>query len=334
MPLLNLFTYSMARDAYPVQLKALLDYGDRTDVRGRTTLEFINAVTEINEPIHHCILIPERHWNPWLAMSEFLWIMAGRNDVAALKPYNRNIVKFSDDGEHLYGAYGARITDQIDDLIERLRRDPSDRRAVLSIWRPDDLTVESKDPPCNNLVYFKLRQGKLHMTVICRSNDIHWGLYAVNIPTFGMLQVYLAARLGVDVGVQTHFSNSLHVYTDDKRAQEITDRMLYERDQARPIYPSHEPIFRYREMDRTPTHNSFAKACNAVLEAGNSPPAIGSSYPLFLAFAGVFLRTYRERDRIALDNLANTFPEFQDWILAGKIFADKVWGSVSQPRSA
>lgn len=317
-----------SRDLYIPWLQELVDHGDKVDVRGRTTYEILDCISIVEEPWHHCILIPSRRWNPWLALSEALWILAGRNDVAALKPYNSHIVDYSDDGVTLYGAYGARIYHQIDDLVGRLRKDPSDRRAVLQIWDADikspiggngDLNSTSKDPPCNNLLYFKLRDGKLNMTVINRSNDIHFGLFAVNLPTFGILQSYIAARLGVDMGTQTHLSNSLHVYTDDKRAVEITDRMLYTEEDA-PRYPSHSLAFGFNELASIQKHSEFAEMCSEILEC-NNPPRIGRMYPLFLAFAGVFLRDYRNRTL----NDYSAFPEFKDWVVSGKTFSDRMW---------
>lgn len=327
-------TYS--RDLYLPELQMLVDYGHRVDVRGRETLELLNFTSVVREPWHHCILIPSRRWNPWLALSEALWILAGRNDVAALKPYNSHISDFSDDGVHLYGAYGARIYDQIDPLIERLRKDPSDRRAVLQIWDQangddpyvepfNDLTVESKDPPCNNLVYFKLRQNKLHMTVICRSNDIHWGLFAVNLPTFGILQSYIAARLGVEMGTQTHLSNSLHVYTDDKRAADITDRMLYKESEDLPVYPEHELVFRTKQFSRDSvlgiTHKDYAEMCSSALD--DLAGAVRAISPSFLLFAQDFLRQYREHEWHPEDLAFNE--EWPDWIMAGQMFLEQVW---------
>lgn len=324
----------LARDLYWPELLELVDYGEPVDVRGRKTLEILNVVTEVQEPWHHCILLPARRWNPWLAMSEALWILAGRNDVAALLPYNKNIVNYSDDGVHLYGAYGARIYEQIDELIERLRRDPSDRRAVLQIWDHTsifdgwpmnrDLTTDSKDPPCNNMVYFKLRNNKLHMTVICRSNDIHWGLYAVNLPTFGILQVYIAARLGVEVGAQTHLSNSLHVYTDDKAAAEITDRMLYKEPNVLPVYPEHGLAFTSNDVLTEPrtfsSHAKFSEYCSDILD---SSLKIAYGFPPFLQFAGSFLKQYR--NHVWEPDLLLHRERFQDWVAAGQLFVDKVW---------
>lgn len=311
-------TKKKAQELYTPELHLLDTYGKVVGTRGRETREILDFVSVVEEPWHHCILIPSRRWNPWLAMSEALWILAGRNDTASLLPYNSHINDYSDDGAHMYGAYGARIFGQIDELIERLRKDPNDRRAVLQIWDRDDLTVESKDPPCNNTVYFKLREEKLHMTVICRSNDIHFGLFAVNLPTFGILQEYIASRLGVGIGNQTHLSNSLHVYTDDKRAVEITDRMLHTDHGANMLpYPEHTQVFYPSELKNIHSHESFAEMCSAVLDGEPSP----RSLPVFLAYAVRYLKAYKNHELPQVDS----FPEFADWTLAAKTFAANVW---------
>lgn len=310
------FSERLARDNYNAQLQILFAEGSPVEVRGRSTVELLDVYTEIKEPQHHCILIPSRRWNPWLALSEFLWIMGGDNEFKDILPYNRNIANYSDDGTTLYGAYGYRIYWQINDLVYRLERDPTDRRAVLAIWNAPDLYVNSKDPPCNNLLYFKIREGKLNMTVINRSNDIHWGLYAVNIPTFGLLQEYLASRLNVDLGVQAHLSNSFHVYTDQRESVQITKRML--KDPVVSWYPRHRMAFEKGELtylDGNLGHYDIARYCREVLKGtyqGDLP---------FLKFAQEFLTMYRERSwrPDALDQ------DFADWIEAGEIFVRQVW---------
>src|SRR6185436_13682551 len=93
------------RSAYIPWLQQLVDFGDPVEVKGRPTLELLNTVTEITNPSDHCILLPSRRWNPFLALSEALWILAGRDDISALVPYNSHIVDYSDDGVTLYGAY-------------------------------------------------------------------------------------------------------------------------------------------------------------------------------------------------------------------------------------
>ena len=79
----------------------------------------------------------------------------------------------------------------------------------------DHISVATKDRPCNDLLMFKIRDGKLNLTVINRSNDITLGLFNVNIIQFTTIQQAMAHLLGVDLGVYRHVSDSFHMYTDE-----------------------------------------------------------------------------------------------------------------------
>ena len=50
------------------------------------------------------------------------------------------------------------------------------------------------------------------MTVCNRSNDVIWGAYGANVVQFSMLQEYIAAKLGLPVGVYRQVSDSFHAY--------------------------------------------------------------------------------------------------------------------------
>ncbi len=261
------------------------------DVRGRPTREILNVVTEIKDPRARCQIVPGRRLSPWLALSESLWLLAGRNDAKSLKPYNKRILEFSDNGTEMYGAYGFRMTEQIPYVIERLQNEASDRRAVIQIWGAEDLVAETKDPPCNTQVMFKVREGDLYMSVTNRSNDLHWGLHAVNIFQFGMLQEYIACRLGVGMGTQTHFSNSLHIYTDE-RGNAITRRMIAEWDEPIEELPSEDWLFPNPFPDAV-SHATFRVLCGATLD---DRIATVGEFP-FLEFAGDFLSRYRKKSK-------------------------------------
>ncbi len=275
---------------YRQQLKDLVENPDHViTVRGRPTREMLNVMTVIEDPRARCQIVPGRRLNPWLALSESLWLLAGRNDVASLLPYNKRITEFSDDGVTLYGAYGARMYDQIVPALSRFMLSDTDRRVVLQIWDKEDMVKKTKDPPCNQQVMLKIRNEKLFMTIPNRSNDLHWGLHAVNLFQFGMFQEYMACRLGVGMGTQTHYSDSLHIYTD-KKAQRITDRMM------KAYYEEIEEISSEGWLFPNPwprglEHKDFALLCGAVLD-GN----YGKSLPEFpfLEFAEDFLRAYRD----------------------------------------
>jgi len=307
-----------AHEQYSNSLLRLWKQGSPVKVRGLETLELLDVATVIERPYDHCHFVPGRRWNPWVAMSEALWILAGRDDLACLLPYNKRMAEFSDDGVSLYGAYGKRIKEQIEPLLIRLRNDHSDRRGVLSIWREEDLWADTRDPCCNDLIMFKLRDNKLHMTVMNRSNDLHWGLYGVNLPTFGILQDYLAACLDVDMGMQTHISNSLHIYTGGPGMKEnwrITERMLAASNQPLPEMPQHK-----RAFTEPVSIDALRGVCNQLLDRHADGQVNYTGKIGFLEFADDFLGFHNEPRLIDQCRHAE---DYQDWVMAARIWQEE-----------
>lgn len=186
------------------------------------------VMTVYTHPWERVLFSPLRDANPFFHLMEALWMLAGRNDVEFPAYFASNIRNYSDDGKTFHGAYGYRWRtafggDQLGLLGEELKRNPDTRRAVLQMWSvnnavnlPSDLWAaqHGKDAPCNTHIYFDCREGKLNMTVLCRSNDIYWGAYGANAVHFSILQEYLAAWVGVPMGVYRQFSNNFHIYTN------------------------------------------------------------------------------------------------------------------------
>jgi hypothetical protein len=50
------------------------------------------------------------------------------------------------------------------------------------------------------------------MAVTCRSNDILWGAHGANVVHFSILQEYMAARLGLNMGRLDQYSFNYHLY--------------------------------------------------------------------------------------------------------------------------
>jgi len=189
--------------------------------RNGTTYEALDPVTTVyNKPCERVCLIPQRDANPFFHLIESLWMLDGRKDLKPLTYFVKTMGDFSDDGETLWGAYGWRWKsyfgrDQLPLIINMLKKDPNDRRAVLQMWDAKyDLNRYGKDVPCNTNIYFKVREGKLNMTVCNRSNDMLWGAYGANVVHMSVLQEYMASAIGVRVGVYRQVSDSFHVYTE------------------------------------------------------------------------------------------------------------------------
>jgi thymidylate synthase len=184
--------------------------------RGRETIEITEPVLTTYTNPEECVLTePNRDAHPFFHLYEALYLLAGKNEVSRLTYYLPRFAEFTDDGLTFFGAYGYRLCFQINGLVDLLIHDPDSRRGVLHIGYPTDgnRAVMTKDLPCNQTVFVKIRNGVLNMTVCNRSNDACWGAYGTNAVQFSFLLQYLAARLNVRVGTYCQFSDSLHVYT-------------------------------------------------------------------------------------------------------------------------
>lgn len=175
---------------------------------------------DISDPGKHYVTARGRMINLPFALAETVWILSGSNELAMLQYYNRNYGQFSEDGQTLWGAYGHRLrhafaeVDQLEEVIDKLTKDPNSRQAVITYWNPAlDNQLDKKDYPCNNLSHAMIRNGKLEWTQFLRSNDIIWGM-PYNFIQFGTLMSYVASRLNLPLGNLSYIADSLHIYED------------------------------------------------------------------------------------------------------------------------
>ncbi len=227
---MKVITARNVNDAVVKGAQLMKEGGLHQDSRGGGTLEYPEPVCTVYERCCERVLFdPVRDANPFFHLMEALWMLAGRRDVAWLSRFNARMAEYSDDGVVFNAAYGYRwrqqfllkpasggvSSDQLSVIVELLRADPDSRRAVLQIWDAEaDLGVNSRDLACNTQAMFKVRGGRLNMTISNRSNDIVWGCYGANAVQFSMLLEYMAARIGVEPGIYRQVSDSYHAYHD------------------------------------------------------------------------------------------------------------------------
>ena len=155
---------------------------------------------------------------PYL-FAEMTWYLAGSQSMKFISKFGSMWERISDDGETSNSAYGHIMFmrygfDQLNRIIELLKKDPGSRRALININIPNPRVIETKDEPCTICLQFLIRDGKLDCTGMMRSNDIWYGL-PYDIVFFTEVQKHIASELGIDVGTYTHFATSLHVYEKD-----------------------------------------------------------------------------------------------------------------------
>lgn len=174
----------------------------------------------IHNPYERVLFDPERNANPFFHVMETIWMLAGNDHVGFPSKFNREYVKYAEENHKVHGAYGTRWRwhfglDQIESVINLLRTDPTDRRAVIAMWDPHvDLGAKKRDLPCNTHIYFRVTHDKLNITVCNRSNDLLWGMLGANIVHLSYLQEIIAHGAGLEVGEYQVFSNNCHVYKD------------------------------------------------------------------------------------------------------------------------
>lgn len=108
------------------------------------------------------------------------------------------------------GFWGHR--DQIQFVIDELKRNPYSRRAVIDIRSDEDM--HNNDPACLQNLHFQIREGKLDLIAEFRSNDAVKACF-MNMFALVMLQEKIANELGVKVGSYTHIAHNFHVYEKD-----------------------------------------------------------------------------------------------------------------------
>jgi hypothetical protein len=308
-------------DALPAGLGLLYEKGKPHTARGAETLEYPGPVATVYHcPTERVLFDPDRNANPFFHFFESLWILAGRNDVEFLASFNSKMRDYSDNGTSFHGAYGWRLHspfDQVREVIELLKRDPDTRRAVLSIWNPAlDLNYDSKDIPCNDLVMFKVRSGRLNMTVCNRSNDIVWGAYGANAVQFSMLQEYIAACTGYAVGNYVQMSDSYHVYTDLQywidwcdSVKPVQVECRYSKGLVQPY-----PLFAEPKLFASDLNQFFAR-----IDMLPSDAPVHSMLPASVAFREVVLpfyngwRTWRRHRDVVETNAILQHVQASDW---------------------
>jgi thymidylate synthase len=156
-------------------------------------------------------------------IAEQIWFIQGENNPAHFLQEFTNIWDaFIDDDGTLKAAYGYRWRkhfgrDQLGELIEHLKDKPGSRHGVIVTWDPADDSLVSGTPkgnvPCPYTFTVNIIGGRLHLHNIIRSNDVFLGL-PHDVAGFALLQLILAAKLGIEPGIYSHSISNAHFYSD------------------------------------------------------------------------------------------------------------------------
>lgn len=104
-------------------------------------------------------------------------------------------------GEHI---------DQIKQVIETIKSNPSSRRMIVSAWNVADVEYMAL-PPCHTMFQFFVAEGKLSCQLYQRSGDTFLGV-PFNIASYALLTMMMAKECGLEPGEFIHTLGDAHLY--------------------------------------------------------------------------------------------------------------------------
>lgn len=150
--------------------------------------------------------------------AELLWMLTGRKDLEFLHKYNVRIWDQWDMGDGTIGnSYGHNFrnfmgVDQVNELLKKIAKLPSDRQLVISTWNPVYIN-EGHKPSCYPIMQFSYINNRLNMLVHQRSADLFVGL-PYDMAYFALFTELLASYLCVMPGTVKISIGDAHIYED------------------------------------------------------------------------------------------------------------------------
>lgn len=108
--------------------------------------------------------------------------------------------------------YTGKGVDQLQNLIDLLKKDPSSRRMIVNAWNPTMMNQMAL-PPCHYCFQVTVTDGKLNLMWNQRSVDVMLGL-PFNISSYALLLHLLAKEVGLEEGRLVGFLGDTHIYSN------------------------------------------------------------------------------------------------------------------------
>ena len=237
---------------YNQALKQVLEHGtDKTDRTGVGTRSVFGMQMRFNlQDGFPAVTTKKLAWRA--VVSELLWFLEGSNDERRLaeilhgtrNPEKKTIwtanaqadywkprAKFDGDLGRVYGVQWRRWNthkvdisnldyptlvavniDQVQNLIDNIKKDPSGRRHIISAWNPGELDQMAL-PPCHVMSQFDVTNGKLSCQMYQRSCDMFLGV-PFNIASYSLLTHIIARECNLGVGDFVWTGGDVHIYNN------------------------------------------------------------------------------------------------------------------------
>jgi thymidylate synthase len=209
-------------------VRHVLDHGERKPSRtGVDTISAFSANYSVDLAAGFPLLTTKKmRWAS--VLRELLWYLSGENHIRNLRAHTKIWDAWADEKGELDTAYGhywrhfpsavkdddgawrVREVDQIGNVLQALRTDPSSRRMVVTAWEPGN-AWSSRLPPCHYTYVFHVQGGKLNCHLTQRSGDVALGI-PFNLAAYATLTQMLAQEVGLGLGRFAHTIVDAHIY--------------------------------------------------------------------------------------------------------------------------
>ncbi len=154
---------------------------------------------------------------------ELLWFLRGDTNASWLQERGVRIWNEWADADgnlgHIYGYqwrswpdYDGGHIDQITNVIDEIKNNPSSRRLIVSAWNVADIKNMNL-PPCHILFQFYVADGRLSLQLYQRSADTFLGV-PFNIASYSLLLMMVAQVTNLKAGDFVYTTGDTHLYLD------------------------------------------------------------------------------------------------------------------------
>ncbi|TNN65838.1 Thymidylate synthase [Liparis tanakae] len=119
----------------------------------------------------------------------------------------------------MHADYTGQGVDQLQQIIDTIKKNPEDRRIIMCAWNPKDLPLMAL-PPCHALCQFYVCDGELSCQLYQRSADMGLGV-PFNIASYALLTYMIAHITGLKPGDFVHTLGDAHIYVNHIEALQV-----------------------------------------------------------------------------------------------------------------
>lgn len=173
--------------------------------------------------------------------AELLWFISGSSDNKELQKLGCHIwdananadywkpkARFDGDLGRVYGVQwrswqgpDGKIVDQLKEVIEKIKSNPTDRRLIVTAWNPGELDMMAL-PPCHMFFQFYVSGNKLSLQMYQRSCDMFLGV-PFNIASYSLLLHMVAQVTKLEPGEFIHVLGDTHIYLN--HISQVTEQL-------------------------------------------------------------------------------------------------------------